>query len=230
MKRLLLSLLTISVFFLNASANDNFNAYTQDFFIRVEVATTLQEKVRSDWGFTADDLSKNKSTNEVTILIGLEFPVIEENYFYSNISAGIRHNGSFNAGLLDAQLAYKKNSWKVYVGGYFGLGIDKTGINAFDIIVDKQTGGTKTIHFTNDTIPTIVLTGFEAGGSYIVNKHWTVGAKVQWDERLYQMETKFDHSQLFGLSPRTALNLLASEQSSDSIVAINAVVTLSYSF
>ena len=230
MKRLLLSLLTISVFFLNASANDNFNAYTQDFFIRVEVATTLQEKVRSDWGFTADDLSKNKSTNEVTILIGLEFPVIEENYFYSNIAAGIRHNGSFNAGLLDAQLTYKKNSWKAYVGGYFGFGIDRTGMNGFDVIVEQQTGKTKAIHFTNDTTPTVVLTGFEIGGSYIINKKWSLGVKMQWDERQYEMDTKFDYNQLFGVSPRTALSLLSSEQSSDNIVAINAVITLNYSF
>ncbi len=94
MKRLLLSLLTISVFFLNASTNDNFNAYTQDVFIRAEVATTLQEKVRSDWGFTANDLSKNRSKNATTLLVGLEFPLSEENNMYSNIAVGIRHNGS----------------------------------------------------------------------------------------------------------------------------------------
>ena len=183
MKRLLLSLLTISVFFLNASANDNFNAYTQDFFVRAEVATTLDKKVRSDWGFTADDLSKNRSKNEVTILIGLEFPVIEENHFYSNIAAGIRHNGSFNAALLNGQFVYKTGSWKAYIGGYFGFGIDETGMNGFDIIIDKQTGGTQTIHFTNDTIPSVVLTGFEIGSSYIFNKNFTLGVKMQWDER-----------------------------------------------
>ena len=230
MKRLLLSLLTISVFFLNASANDNFNAYTQDVFIRAEVATTLQEKVRSDWGFTADNLSKNKSKNEVTILVGLEFPISEENNIYSNIATGVRHNGSFNAALLNGQFVYKKGSWKACFGGYFGFGIDKTGLNGFDIIVDKQTGGPKTIHFTNDTTPTIVLTGFEIGSSYIFNKNFTLGVKMQWDERQYEMDTKFDHNQLFGLSPSTTLNLLANEQSSDSIVAINAVVTLCYSF
>ena len=230
MRTLLLSLLTINIFLLNASANENFNAYTQDFFIRTEFATTVDEKVRSNWGFTADDLSQNKSKNEVTILVGLEFPISEENNIYSNITTGIRHNGSFNAVLMNGQFVYKKGSWKASIGGYAGFGRDKTGIDGFNLIVDQQAGGAKTIHFTNDTTPNVVLTGFEISGAYIINKRWTIGLKAQWDERQYDLDAKFDHTQLTGVAPGTALNLLASEQSSDNIVAINAVVTLSYSF
>jgi len=205
MKRLLLNLLTISVFFLNASANDNFNAYTQDFFIRAEVATIVDEKVKSDWGFSAKDLSTNRSKNETTVFVGLEFPLSEENNMYSNIAVGIRHNGSFNAVLMNGQFVYKKGSWKASIGGYAGFG-------------------------RNDTTPTVVLTGFEIGGAYIINKRWTIGLKAQWDERQYDLDAKFDHTQLTGMAPGTALKLLASEQSSDNIVAINAVVTLCYSF
>ena len=230
MKRLLLNLLTISVFFLNASANDNFNAYTQDFFIRAEVATIVDEKVKSDWGFSAKDLSTNRSKNETTVFVGLEFPLSEENNMYSNIAVGIRHNGSFNAVLMNGQFVYKKGSWKASIGGYAGFGRDKAGVDGFNLIVDQQVGGTKTIHFTNDTTPTVVLTGFEIGGAYIINKRWTIGLKAQWDERQYDLDAKFDHTQLTGMAPGTALKLLASEQSSDNIVAINAVVTLSYSF
>ena len=243
MKSILLTIFAVLTIVSNANAdfqhpgtfgsdiNDNFNAFTEDLFVKVEVAHRINEKTRSFFGFKSSDLSKEKNDQEITISTGMEFLVSAKNHFYSNFSVGYRHNGSFNAGIFDGQLIYKKRRWSFTVGGYFGAGRDQTSFKNFYVTVDQQNGaGPKTIKFTIDNHPTVFVGGFEVGCNYILTKRWTLGLKAQLDSRQYLINPKFNRNEIQTIYPDSALMLLQGENATDSIDTLNTVFSLTYSF
>lgn len=231
MKRTILKITMIGLCSASAHAarDDYYNAYMGDYFVKFDYSKAVSREMRSNWGFSEKDISKSGLGDDLTMWFGFEFPVIERNHFYSNFALGYRHNGSFNAALFDGNIIYKKHSWKAYVGGYFGFGVDQAGMNGFTKKFDG-TVGKQTVNFTNDDTPSVVISGFEIGVSYIVSKHWTAGVKFQLDQRDYSMNVDYDHSQLAGLKAGTILSLVDAEHSQDSVASSNVVANITYSF
>ena len=230
MKKILLILFSINVLLNAKELTNQFNAYNEDAFVSIEYGMTLHESVKSAWGFTTENLTKRGDKGDITVLTGLEFELSKKDSIFASTSIGIRHNGSFNAAMIDGRFIYKKNSLKAFLGGYFGFGLDKTSFDGFNVVAATQTGGSKAIHLQNDTTPTVILTGFEIGGEYIINKHWTIGTKLALDGRQYNLNIKYDREDLLDLTAGATLNFLKNEQKDDQINAIKAVVSMTYSF
>lgn len=231
MKKIFIGIIVISFFSVFASA-DEFNAYTEDFFVRVDLGTPISSRTKSSLNISANEMSQAAGSKQISLFTGLEFPVEKKKNFYASFAFGYKQQGETLRALVgDARFIYKLNSWKFFVGGYYGFGVDKTNSRNHIVHVRTVEGGSRNVLMkTKAKAPSIVLSAFELGGEYILNEKITLGVKIQDEAVTYNLKQDTDLSNCYDLTPSSIFDILDARDGQNAIININAVFSVTYSF
>ena len=202
------------------------------FFVKTEATVYNNQDYDKLDKDTMKYLLKSVDEKEYGVFAGFEMQVDRDMpHFWMDASIGLKHKGTANSAVFTGHVIYKVNKFSnFYVGGYFGIGRDKSDHNQIYVDAVDATGTKTKVALNYDSTPVFYTSAFELGGNFTVYENLTIDIKLQLDRKNYEFKMKANEGALDGLDYNSLLNILALENASVAMNSDNIVIGINYKF